>query len=183
MHGDVGAIPCELKGDRAPEAGRGSRDEGFQPMKIAFLNRGHHPLSRPTRIDRTLLARLDYGCRLLLRTESVDGARSRDEDQRSVPIERTGGLFGSSGIHPSFPSDRGHQSRSMEARLSAQRITSRTRVVFAGKDVIASILERSHSSSLNLAFALILHTSGRPVRSIGTDEVMGRAASRSIHGL
>src|SRR5258706_12165988 len=54
---------------------------------------------------------------------------------------RTGGLFGSSGIHPSVPSDRGHQSRSMETRSSAQRITSRPRAVFAREDVTASILK------------------------------------------
>ena len=41
MHGDVGTIPRELKGDRAAEAGRGSRDEGFQAMEIALLSGGH----------------------------------------------------------------------------------------------------------------------------------------------
>jgi hypothetical protein len=34
MHGDVGAIPRELKGDRAAEAGRRSRDEGLQAVEI-----------------------------------------------------------------------------------------------------------------------------------------------------
>ena len=43
MHGDVGAIPRELKGDRAAEAGRRSRDEGLQAGEIALLSR-HHPL-------------------------------------------------------------------------------------------------------------------------------------------
>jgi len=44
MHGDVGAIPRELNGDRTAEASRGSRDKGFQAMEIAWLSRRHHPL-------------------------------------------------------------------------------------------------------------------------------------------
>jgi hypothetical protein len=44
MHSDVGAIPRELKGDRATQAGRGSRDESFQAMQIALLSGSHHPL-------------------------------------------------------------------------------------------------------------------------------------------
>jgi hypothetical protein len=43
MHGDVGAIPRELNGDRAAEAGRRSGDKGLQAVEIALLSR-HHPL-------------------------------------------------------------------------------------------------------------------------------------------
>jgi hypothetical protein len=43
MHSDLGAIPRELKGDRAAEAGRRSRDEGLQAVEIVLLSR-HHPL-------------------------------------------------------------------------------------------------------------------------------------------
>jgi hypothetical protein len=43
MHGDLGAIPRELKGDRAAEAGRRSRDEGLQAVEIVLLSR-HRPL-------------------------------------------------------------------------------------------------------------------------------------------
>src|SRR5438876_12159531 len=43
MHDDVGAIPRELKGDCATEAGRRSRDKGLQAVEIVLLSR-HHPL-------------------------------------------------------------------------------------------------------------------------------------------
>ena len=43
MHDDVGPIPPELKGDRAAEAGRRSRDESLEAGEIALLSR-HHPL-------------------------------------------------------------------------------------------------------------------------------------------
>jgi hypothetical protein len=49
MHGDVGAIPRELKGYRASEAGRGPGDERSQTIEIASLNRGHHPSLSDTR--------------------------------------------------------------------------------------------------------------------------------------
>ena len=58
MHGDLGAIPRELKGDRAAEAGRRSRDEGLQAGEIVLLSR-HHPLlfadfSLPGGVERVL---------------------------------------------------------------------------------------------------------------------------------
>src|SRR6185369_16422699 len=43
MHGDLCAIPRELKGDRAAEAGRRPRDEGLQAGEIVLLSR-HRPL-------------------------------------------------------------------------------------------------------------------------------------------
>jgi|SRR5438105_2805704 len=44
MHDDVGTIARKLRGDRAAESGRGSRDERFQAMQIALLSGSHHPL-------------------------------------------------------------------------------------------------------------------------------------------
>ena len=44
MHSDVGAIPRELKGDRATQAGCCSRDQRFQAMQRALLSVSHHPL-------------------------------------------------------------------------------------------------------------------------------------------
>jgi hypothetical protein len=74
VHGDIGTIPRELKGDRAAEAGRGSRDEGSQAMEIALVSRG---ISLPfadfslREGGRTLLARFRWFCQLLLRIVSV----------------------------------------------------------------------------------------------------------------
>ena len=95
MHGDVGAIPRELNGDRAAEAGRRSRDEGLQAVEILLLSR-HHPLliagfSLREGGERFLRDSASFvSCCFGLRGGK---AATRDVVEREVPMERTRPVF------------------------------------------------------------------------------------------